>query len=871
MEEETRYHNDLKRRRNQVMKSRFLLLLWLTISLIGSLAAQTAMDPNEGLRIAKDSSGDGLTLFWYGRTGRTYFVQQSPDLLQWKYLPIMDSGTGAPLSYGVSTTASRGFFRLSYTDDPLAGDPDGDFDGDGMSNMDELLNAQYGYDPFDYFNGLRPTLSLLGGGGQWGQPGTVLAQPISVSVNFGALNAPVTFTISSGGALLSKDGNVPWSNHLSVRSSSGNTPSSAKAYVKLPTVGGQSNITMTAGYASLTTQLQTTATTYDATVPTPTSLQAVTLSDSEVRLSWVPADVTRATSIEISTDNGASWQLYDVAAPGASSFIINGLSFGQQVLLRVITGDERKAGVQNSSLMNTLDVLKGYAGLWGGLWEAVDEYWTATSHMVTLPSPEPLSAPSQPVSTSSMGPLIIDMFEKVFDCEYYGDEFSSWFYGYVNFFGYDLLSGDTIWHSALSIPLASSADRRNEVRSTFESTPFDDLIPYRSLARNETFSCAVHYHADFEDINGSGEFNYEDWGYAHQLHIRQDTVASPDSNAGPAIVVDTRAYLVLGEHGNGSGGPPDKLDFTGTLIFTKYSDGSSHIDTSGNMPAGTVVVDNNAHSVTLRPYSRSGNEYNTWFRLVPLELKSKTNPYGWPATNTMNLKKVDNLISVWPDQKLNLTVGIPDPDMVTNQNSSIVWTTPENTPPSPNSLEATLEWNSPGTKIVEALVFGHKLRAVVNVPDVGLVSEMQVVQMTPFWAVNAVYYSEFTDAWASNYGDPNGNAEANALKHSYWNALMASDILVGRTGALFCSTAHEFSGKATGAIAYDTCMDLHNNFEGSMVIFSTVLGTPDTDPIKTVLLSKKNSGTLWIVGSEAENLMILKSGSHRKIFQSNSN
>ena len=378
------------------MNSRFLLLLWMTISFIGSLTAQTATDSNEGLRITKDSSGDGLTLFWYGRTGRTYFVQQSPDLLQWKYLPIMDSGTGAPLSYGVSTTASRGFFRLSYTDDPLAGDPDGDFDGDGMSNMDELLNAQYGYDPFDFYNGQTPTLQLVSGGGQWGAPGEVLAQPIIVSVNSGASNAPVTFTVSSGGALLSQNGNLPWNSHLSVRTSAatGSGLVAAQAYGKLPATSSKvSTITITAGKATL----QTTATTYDPTVPMPTALQAVPTSPTTVQLSWTAGDATRATSIEISRDDGANWQLYDVAEPGVSSFQITGLTPDVEVSFRVLTGDKRKAMMQGNASLGTWDWLKGYAGLWGAAWEWSN--YSLLPHEVTAPTPEFLSDPTARVKT----------------------------------------------------------------------------------------------------------------------------------------------------------------------------------------------------------------------------------------------------------------------------------------------------------------------------------------------------------------------------------------------------------------------------------------------------------------------------------------
>jgi hypothetical protein len=269
--------------------------------------------------------------------------------------------------------------------------PDDDFDGDGLSNYWEYL---HGKDPRDFYNGQTPTLQLVSGGGQWGAPGEVLAQPITVSVNNGALNAPVTFTVSSGGALFSQNGIPPWVNSLSVRSSSGSSPKVAQAYVKLSAAASNvSNITITAGKATL----QTTATTYDPTVPMPTALQAVPTSPTTVQLSWTAGDATRATSIEISRDDGANWQLYDVAEPGVSSFQITGLTPDVEVSFRVLTGDKRKAMMQGNASLGTWDWLKGYAGLWGAAWEWSN--YSLLPHEVTAPTPEFLSDPTARVKT----------------------------------------------------------------------------------------------------------------------------------------------------------------------------------------------------------------------------------------------------------------------------------------------------------------------------------------------------------------------------------------------------------------------------------------------------------------------------------------
>jgi hypothetical protein len=275
--------------------------------------------------------------------------------------------------------------------------PDDDFDGDGLSNYWEYLN---GKDPRDFYNGQTPTLQLVSGGGQWGAPGEVLAQPITVSVNNGASNAPVTFTVSPGGALLSQNGNLPWNSHLSIRTSavSDSNLVAAQAYGKLPATSSKvSTIMITAGKATL----QTTATTYDTSVPMPTALQAVPTSPTTVQLSWTAGDATRATTIEISRDEGASWQLYEVAEPGVSTFQITGLTPDVKVFFRVITGDKRKTMMQGNASLGTWDWLKGYAGLWGAAWE-----WSENSllpHEVIAPAPESLSQPTSSVQSTPIG------------------------------------------------------------------------------------------------------------------------------------------------------------------------------------------------------------------------------------------------------------------------------------------------------------------------------------------------------------------------------------------------------------------------------------------------------------------------------------
>lgn len=75
---------------------------------------------------------------WNGITGRTYFIQYSHDLQAWAYFPTIQSGTGQPLAWAFDSTASKLFLRLRYTDQETYDPFYDDFDGDWISNWDEI-------------------------------------------------------------------------------------------------------------------------------------------------------------------------------------------------------------------------------------------------------------------------------------------------------------------------------------------------------------------------------------------------------------------------------------------------------------------------------------------------------------------------------------------------------------------------------------------------------------------------------------------------------------------------------------------------------------------------------------------------------------
>lgn len=123
------------------MKTRTMMALLVMLAFRLSVQGQTATALNEGLGISYSSSTNSFTVSWWGRVGRTYFIQQSDDLLHWNYLPLIESGADDVISWGFSTTASRAFVRLRYTDIATSDPQNADFDGDGLSNIMELQNG----------------------------------------------------------------------------------------------------------------------------------------------------------------------------------------------------------------------------------------------------------------------------------------------------------------------------------------------------------------------------------------------------------------------------------------------------------------------------------------------------------------------------------------------------------------------------------------------------------------------------------------------------------------------------------------------------------------------------------------------------------
>jgi len=112
-----------------------LPLAILTIAVLPVISrAQTAHNPKPTLVQLAASS---WRLDWVGAADVTYFIQWSDDLETWHYFPVIEHGTvHDPFNFGSET--ERFFVRLKYVDNPDQDPETGDFDGDGVNNINEV-------------------------------------------------------------------------------------------------------------------------------------------------------------------------------------------------------------------------------------------------------------------------------------------------------------------------------------------------------------------------------------------------------------------------------------------------------------------------------------------------------------------------------------------------------------------------------------------------------------------------------------------------------------------------------------------------------------------------------------------------------------
>jgi Bacterial TSP3 repeat len=132
------------------MKSLLHSIPWFVLCIAFVSAEPPGID--QSLELVTPFTGSKF-IRWHGKPGRSYFVQVSDPanhLQIWHFATIIEDGNDEDTSYEVDGTADKGFFRLKYTNQvpgPGATLETADFDGDGISNWDEI--SLYHTDPLN--------------------------------------------------------------------------------------------------------------------------------------------------------------------------------------------------------------------------------------------------------------------------------------------------------------------------------------------------------------------------------------------------------------------------------------------------------------------------------------------------------------------------------------------------------------------------------------------------------------------------------------------------------------------------------------------------------------------------------------------------
>jgi hypothetical protein len=211
------------------MKRLTVVIFAVLMCLAVGAFAQGPGNLNAGSRLAYTGSTGAYTFSWWGVAGNTYLIETSDDLINWSYLPIVETGSNATIQWGFTSNASNLFMKLEYIAGPpgqLTGtvfngpvDSNSGLPGDwelfyfgqlGVNpnayvpwsggTITNLQAYQQGLNPTDFYKGTAPTLTAITDTelpAETGSSATIRVQ-VTGSSNNPMPGAPVIFSIDYG-------------------------------------------------------------------------------------------------------------------------------------------------------------------------------------------------------------------------------------------------------------------------------------------------------------------------------------------------------------------------------------------------------------------------------------------------------------------------------------------------------------------------------------------------------------------------------------------------------------------------------------------------------------------------------------------------
>ncbi|HEY5893493.1 MAG TPA: Ig-like domain-containing protein, partial [Chthoniobacterales bacterium] len=222
----------------------------------------------------------------------------------------------------------------------LGVNPNADPDGDGFTNLQE---REQGSDPKNYYNGEAPVLSVLGGDGQTGAPGTILPQSFAIKITNSdgtpLVNAPVRFgPVQGGGSLSASEYGSTTAQLLNLRTGPGGAVSVWHILPDIPSA--TVFVAASAGLGAATAQITFSAhtSTTSTTAPAAPGRPVISLQNEETEalVEWVDKSSNETAFYVERTEDGVNWTRRATLPPNTTAWTDHELTPGWAYVYRVV-------------------------------------------------------------------------------------------------------------------------------------------------------------------------------------------------------------------------------------------------------------------------------------------------------------------------------------------------------------------------------------------------------------------------------------------------------------------------------------------------------------------------------------------------------